>query len=99
MSERLFLAVSCVTVYMPGEEQEEDTTSAASRDLASTVEDLILRALASSNLVGDSEGAGNEETEVSLSVSGDGSTSESQTSIELKDLLGAVCELKFFSKF
>ena len=77
----------------------EDTT-AASHDLVSTVEDLIMHAPASSNLVGDAQSSSVEHTDsVSVSASGDASASESQTSVELRDMLNAVCRQQFGSSF
>ena len=70
---------------------EEDSSSPGHRDLVSTVEDLIMQALASSNLVGDSDpGLAEQHDSVSLSVSEEGSVTEPQTSIELREMLSAV---------
>lgn len=82
---------------MSGSEQAEDTTSEVSRDLASTVEDLILQALASSNLAEHPEDRAREDIgSTNVSGSGDGSNTESQTGIELRELLGAVCVSTLF---
>ncbi len=74
---------------------EEDSTSPGHRDLVSTVEDLIMQALASSNLVGDSgdSGLADQHDSVSLSVSEEGSVTEPQASIELREMLSAVLRI------
>ena len=71
---------------------EEDASSPEHRDLVSTVEDLIVQALARSNLVGDPDvgSAEQQHDSVSVSISDDGSVTEPQSSIELREMLTAV---------
>ena len=71
---------------------EEDTSSPEHRDLVSTVEDLIVQALARSNLAGDPDvgSAEQQHDSVSVSISDDGSVTEPQSSIELREMLTAV---------
>ena len=71
---------------------EEDSSSPEHRDLVSTVEDLIVQALARSNLVGDPDvgSAEQQHDSVSVSISDDGSVTEPQSSIELREMLTAV---------
>jgi hypothetical protein len=71
---------------MPIEEAEDDESS----DLVSTVEELILQGFAGSNAsVGGADSVLTEPAE-SISLSDDGSVSESQASIELREMLQAV---------
>ena len=71
---------------------EEDASSPEHRDLVSTVEDLIVQALARSNLVGDPDvgSAEQQHDSVSVSISDDSSVTEPQSSIELREMLTAV---------
>ena len=71
---------------------EEDASSPEHRDLVSTVEDLLVQALARSNLVGDPDvgSAEQQHDSVSVSISDDGSVTEPQSSIELREMLTAV---------
>jgi hypothetical protein len=73
---------------MPIEQDEENE----SRDLVSTVDELIMHAMAGSG--GGADSVLTEPAE-SISLSDDGSVSESQASIELREMLQAVRSLLF----
>ena len=71
---------------MPIEEDEENE----SRELVSTVEELIMQALDASNVGGVGADSVLTEPAESISLSDDGSVSESQASLELREMLQAV---------
>ncbi len=71
---------------MPIDEAEENE----SRELVSTVEELIMQALAGSNLSSGGADSVLAEPAESTSLSDDASGSESQASLELMEMLQAV---------
>ncbi len=71
---------------MPVEEDGENE----SRELVSTVEDLIMQDLAESNVGGGGADSVLTEPAESISLSDEGSVSESQASLELREMLQAV---------
>ncbi len=74
----------------------EEAEESESRELVSTVEELIMQAL--SNVSGGGDSVLTEQAE-SVSLSDDGSVSESQASLELKEMLQAVRSLHLCVNF
>ena len=71
---------------MPVEEDGDNE----SRELVSTVEELIMQALAESNVGGGGADSVLTEPAESISLSDEGSVPESQASLELREMLQAV---------
>ncbi len=76
---------------MPIDEAEDDESS----DLVSTVEELILQSFAGSTVSGAGVDSVLTEPAESISLSDDGSVSESQASVELREMLQAVRQFLF----